>query len=115
MDPDKNVRCILYNWNSNMYTPDDVTSSLSRLEFLIIDELIPREGQYNNLLDVRFASMTPLLWEMLKLKSGIIDEFHCSIRLAVGEDDDISMDGCNLHTRTELISQCVKSLRILNA
>jgi hypothetical protein len=88
IDPDKNVRCILYNWDANMYSPGDVTGSLSLLGLPIIDELIPREGQHKTLLDVRFASMTPLLWEMLRLKSGFIEDFHYSIRLAVGEDDD---------------------------
>ena len=88
IDPDKHVRCILYNWDANIYNPGDVTASLSLLNLPIIDELIPREGQHQTLLDVRFSSMTPLLWEMLKLKSGFIEEFHCSIRLAVGEDDD---------------------------
>jgi hypothetical protein len=39
-------------------------------------------------MDVRFEAMTPLLSELLRIKTFFIDDFYCSIRLAVGEDDD---------------------------
>ena len=88
VDPDLNVRCIVYNWDTINFTTLDVGSNITRLSLPIVDELLPRQGKLGTLMDVRFEAMTPLLSELLRLKTFFIGNFYCSIRLAVGEDDD---------------------------
>jgi hypothetical protein len=83
-----NVRCIVYNWDTVDFTTLDVGSNIARLSLPIVDEHLPRQGRQCTLMDVRFEAMTPLLSELLRIKTFFIGEFYCSIRLAVGEDDD---------------------------
>jgi hypothetical protein len=83
----KEVRCLIYNFDIGRFTPEDVVDHVIRLGLDIVDELQPRMDGSNPLLDVRVSCMTSYLWKLLELCSGFIDSFNFSTQLAVGIDD----------------------------
>ena len=84
---DKEVRCIVYNFDRDQFSPQDVERFILRLDLDIVDELNPRMDGSNPLLDVRVTCMTSFLWKMLQLRSGFVGDFVFSIQIAVGIDD----------------------------
>jgi hypothetical protein len=76
---DKEVRCIVYNFDTVEFTPNDVVRHIIRLSLDMVDELSPRMESSNPLLDIRVSCMTSFLWRMLQLRSGFIGDFTFSI------------------------------------
>ena len=105
-DEGKNVRILVYNWDTVNYNAGDVNSRIMQLGLPIVDELSPRTGGKNPLLDVRVDQMDIFLWEMLNARTGCVGEFHFSIRMAVGVDDD----SAKLHAWAELTFEGRKRL-----
>ena len=108
---DKEVRCIVYNFDTNQFSPHDVVNSILRLGHDIVDELNPRMDSSNPLLDIRVSCMTSFLWRMLQLRSGFVGDFIFSIQLAVGIDDG----SAGLHGWGSLTHQgrkCLTALQI---
>ena len=84
----KHVRILIYNWDTHLYNAEDVNDNVMRLGLDIVDELSPRTGGKNPLLDVRVSHIDAFLWDLLNIRSGFIEDFALSIRVAVGVDDD---------------------------
>jgi hypothetical protein len=75
----KEVRCIIYNFDTIQFSPDDVVQNVNRLGLNLVDELQPRMASNNPLVDIRVTCMTTYLWRLLELRSVYIDSFVFSI------------------------------------
>jgi hypothetical protein len=116
----KEVRCLLYNFDTDQFTPQDVKNHVIRMGLDIVDELEFRMDGSNPLLDVRVSCMTSYLWKLLELRSGFIGAFNFSIQLAVGIDDgsaglhgwgSFSHDGRNNLTAEQIPGDLERHLR----
>jgi hypothetical protein len=105
-DKQKHVRILVYNWDTHLYNAEDVNASVMRLGLNIVDELSPRTGGKNPLLDVRVSHMDAFLWDLRNIRSGFIVDFALSIRVAVGVDDD----SAKLHSWAQLTAEGRKIL-----
>ena len=105
-DKGKNVRLLVYNWDTVNYNAEDVNGRIMQLNLPIVDELTPRTVGQNPLLDIRVDQMDIFLWEMLNARSGFVGDFHFSIRMAVGVNDD----SAKLHAWDQLTFEGRKQL-----
>ena len=87
IDKKREVRCLIYNWDSVNFDSDDVCAYIRRLDLGFVDELLPKMGGKIPILDIRAQHMTPFLWALLERRSGFIDDFTFSICQSVGIDD----------------------------
>ena len=87
IDKKREVRCLIYNWDSVNFDSDDVCAYIRRLDLGFVDELLPKMGGKIPILDIRAQHMTPFLWALLERRSGFIEDFTFSICQSVGIDD----------------------------
>jgi hypothetical protein len=55
ISPNKYVKWVVYNWDTDLFTPRDVAENIQRMDMNIVDELNPRGGKLQSLTSVSTA------------------------------------------------------------